>query len=79
MKLKNDMTENIIYDADKSCKQTEAVINKYSREFAEGLQENDNHLQTLSKYLGSLELQIPDLNQQVGFAKENGFLPGPFA
>ncbi|CAK9187452.1 unnamed protein product, partial [Ilex paraguariensis] len=65
VKLKNMNTATIVSEADRSCKKTEAVMNKYSAQFSQGLQENDNNLQKLSNYVSSLEMQIPGLNQQV--------------
>lgn len=65
VKNKNINTQNIVSEADRSCKKTETVMTKYSSQFTQGLQENDNNLQKLSNYVSSLEMKIPGLNQQV--------------
>lgn len=65
VKLKNADIENVIIDAERACKKTEALINRYNIQFTQGLQENDNNLQALSKFVNMLESQIPTLNQEV--------------
>lgn len=65
VKSVNAKTEEIIADAERSCKKTDSIMSKYSDQFTKGLQENDNNLQKLSKDMSLLEVQIPSLNKKV--------------
>ncbi len=65
VKQKNIIAQSTVDEAERSCKKTEALIAKYSKQFDQDLNDNNNNLQKLSAYVSTLESQIPGLNQQV--------------
>lgn len=65
LQAKNRKTEDIVNEADRSCKRTDMLLQRSSNFNNEVLEADDKKLSELTKYVNNLEAEIPSLNQQV--------------
>lgn len=65
LKAKEDIQDNLLIEAEKQCKRTEAFFGKNVNSFNQGIKDNEYSLEVLNEEMDTLNQEIPKLNQQV--------------
>lgn len=65
LKIKEDVQDGLLNDAERQCKRTEVFFGRNINSFNQGIKDNEHILEKLNEEMNTLNQEIPKLNQQV--------------
>lgn len=65
LKMKENVQDGLLEDAERQCKRTEMFFGRNVNSFNQGIKDNEHTLAKLNEEMNNLNQEIPKLNQQV--------------